>query len=176
MTTPTTPPSPPIILIDTDAVLDLSPWQAAAEGKRWLEFYIHIPEAKPRNPDLIDVIELAKAEGCIALYTSRWPDITGYLLREWLSANDFPLFNTYYRRGHTDTPAELVAVHAGLAVAKFGAKRPVLVIHNDPTVAAELRGRGIAALTPEQLPKTAEGLKKVFALARTVAPLKKVGK
>jgi hypothetical protein len=174
MTTPATSPKTPIVLIDTDALIDLTPFQDEAEGKRWLAFYSHIPEAKPRNPGLIDVIELAKAVGCIALYTSRWPDITGYLLREWLSDNGFPAFRTFFRRGRVDTPADLAAAHAGLAVARFGGKRPVLVVHNDPAVAAELRSRGIAALTPEQLPKTAEGLRKVFSLARPVAPLKKV--
>jgi hypothetical protein len=173
MNTPTTIPKSPIVLIDVDALIDLSLWRAAAEAKRWLEFYTHIPAAKPRNPGLIDVIALAKAEGCIVGYSSRWPEIVGYLWREWLEANDFPPFLTLYRRGY-DSPAALSAVHAQLATGKFGAKRPVLVIHNDPAVAAELRnGRGIAALTPEQLPKTVEGLKKVFSLARNVTPLKK---
>jgi hypothetical protein len=164
---------PPIVLIDTDALVNLDPWHAAAEAKRWLEFYTRIPEAEPRNPGLADVIELAKAEGCIAGYSSRWPEITGYLLREWLSENGCPPFRTFFRRGRVDTPADLAAAHAGLAVARFGEKRPVLVVHNDPAVAAELRSRGIAALTPEQLPKTAVGLRKVFSLARPVAPLKK---
>ena len=34
----------------------------------------------------------------------------------------------------------------------------------------------IAALTPEQLPRTADGLKKVFGLARTITPLAKASK
>jgi hypothetical protein len=169
----TTPTKQPVILIDTDCLVNLDPWHAAAEAKRWLEFYTHVPEAEPRNPGLADVIELAKAEGCIVGYSSRWPDITGYLLREWLSDNGFPAFRTFFRRGRVDTPADLAAAHAGLAVARFGEKRPVLLVHNDSAVAAELRQQGIAALTPEQLPKTVEGLKKVFSLARNVTPLKK---
>jgi hypothetical protein len=160
----------PILLVDLDAVIDMSPWQALAAGKRWIEFFGHLPSARPRHPELLDAIELAKADGCIVNYVSRWPEITSYLVQEWLQANDFPHFHALHRRGFSG-PADLLAHQAAVASTRFKGRRPVLAIHADPEVAAEARrDHGLAAIGVAQLPDTTDGLRRLFALARPVTP------
>ena len=163
----------PILLVDLDAMIDLDPWRDLATGKRWLEFFGHIPAAKPRYPELLDAIELAKADGCIVNYFSRWPEIAHYLVREWLETNDFPMFMAWHRRGYA-APAELLAQQSTAAAARFKFRRPVLVIHNNAEIAAEARkSHGIAAVPAAQLPATAEGLRRLFTLARPIHNPKK---
>lgn len=158
MTTPT-------VLIDTDTLIDLDPWQAEAREKRWLHFFLHIAEAAPRNPALLDVIELAKADGARVEYSSRWLSAAIYLVREWLTAHGYPAARVWTRYNPAMDPVALAALHAGLV---SGGKRPVLIVHNDDGVSAALRQLYIAALTPAQLPGTVEGLRRAFALARPV--------
>jgi hypothetical protein len=159
----------PILLIDLDAIIDMTPWQSLASGKRWIEFFSRIPVARPRHPELLDAIELAKADGCIVNYVSRWPEITCYLVQEWLEASGFPHFHVLHRRGFA-APAELLARQAAAASARFKGRRPVLAVHADPVVAAAARrDHGLAAIGVEQLPATTEGLRRLFALARPVA-------
>jgi hypothetical protein len=161
--------SAPILLVDLDAMIDLDPWGDLAAGKRWIEFFAHIPDAGVRHPELRDVIALAKADGCIVNYASRWPEMVGYLVQEWLEANGFPHFHLLHRRGF-DAPAELLARQAAAASARFKARRPVLAVHADPVVAAAARrDHGLAAIGVDQLPATTEGLRRLFALARPVA-------
>ena len=158
---------PPTLLVDTDALINLDPWEGEAQQKRLLHFFLHIAEAQPRNPQLLSVAELAQAEGIKIAYSSRWPELCSYLVRPWLQHNGFPEAFINWRRSGWTSPAELGAIHAAAA----GRRGSVLMLHNDECVAGELRQRfGIAALTPAQLPATADGLRKVFSLARVVAP------
>ena len=151
------------LLIDTDAPINLTPYEELASARRWLHYFLMIPDAQPRNPRLLDVVELAVADGLRVAYTSRWPEMTSYLVKPWLEEHGYPAGFINWRRSGWAGPAELAAVHAA-AAARRG---PVLLVHNDVEVAAELRSRfGIATLAPEQLPGTVEGLRRIFALAR----------
>ena len=163
-TTPT--PKPPTLLVDTDALIDLDRWQEEAAAKRWLHFFLHIAEAQPRHPELLDAIELAKGDGVRVEYTSRWIPAAQYLLRDWLAEQGYPGARMWMRRNPDLDAADLAAQHGGFVST---GKRPVLLLHNDAEVAASLRKRHIAALAPAQLPHTVEGLRKMFALARPVA-------
>ena len=163
-TTPT--PKPPTHLVDTDALIDLDRWQEEAAAKRWLHFFLHIAEAQPRHPELLDAIELAKADGVRVEYSSRWIPAAQYLLRDWLAEQGYPGARMWMRRNPDLDAADLAAQHGGFVST---GKRPVLIVHNDTDVAAALRKRHIAALAPAQLPHTVEGLRKMFALARPVA-------
>ncbi len=162
----TTPTPPTVVLVDVDALVDLDPWEALAQKKRWIEFFGHIPDATPRDNGLLDVLDLAAGDGCRVTYTSRWPSLTLYLIREWLDANGFPQGYAWTRRNGDLAPAALADTHAREAGKK---QAPVLVIHADTDAAAALRREhGIAALGVAQLPATVEGLRRVFGLARPV--------
>lgn len=162
----TTPaPKPPTLLVDTDALIDLDPWQEEAQAKRWLHFFLRVTEAQPRHPALLDAIELAKTDGVRVEYSSRWIPASQYLLRDWLAEHGYPAARMWMRRNPNLSAADLAAQHA--AFVSTG-KRPVLIVHNDDEVTAALRQRHIVALTPAQLPQTVEGLRRVFALARPV--------
>lgn len=151
------------LLIDTDALIDLTPHEELVREKRWLHYYLHIADAAPRHPQLLDAVELAVADGLRVAYTSRWPEMTSYLVKPWLDTHSYPSGYVNWRRNGWASPAELAALHAAAA----GRRGPVLLVHNDSAVAAELRSRfGIAALGVEQMPATTEGLRRVFALAR----------
>jgi hypothetical protein len=160
-----THPATTTVLVDTDALIDLDAWEELVREKRWLHFYLRIAEAPQRNSQLLDALELAQADGCRIAYSSRWPELTSYLVKPWLEANGYPGGFINWRRAAWASAAELGALHAA-AAARRGA---VLMIHNDEAVAAEMRQRfGIAALTPVQLPATTDGLRRVFSLAREV--------
>lgn len=166
MTETATAAAPATLLIDTDALINLVPWEELVREKRWLHYFLHIADAAPRHPQLLDAVELAVADGLRVAYTSRWPEITSYLVKPWLQEHGYPAGYVNWRRSGWASPAELAAMHAATA----GRRGPVLLVHNDSAVAAELRSRfGIAALAPEQLPATVEGLRRVFELARPVS-------
>ena len=154
------------VLVDTDALINLDEWEPEVAAKRLLHFYMHIAEAPERNPQLLDALDLAVADNCRIAYSSRWPELTSYLVKPWLEERGYPEAYVNWRRTAWASPAELGALHAA-AAARRG---PVVIIHNDEAVAAEMRSRfGIAALSPTQLPTTTDGLRRVFALARPVA-------
>jgi len=163
-----TAPKPAItVLIDTDAIIDLDEHVEEVEQKRWLHYFLHISPAPQRNPQMRDVLELAQADNLTVAYSSRWPEMTSYLVKPWLEQHGYPAGFINWRRSGWASPVELGAMHAA-AAARRGS---VLFIHNDPEVASEMRSRfGIAGLTPPQLPQSVEGLRKVFSLARPVRP------
>jgi hypothetical protein len=171
MTDPTPPtPKHPTLLVDTDALIDLDAWEEEVREKRWLHYYLQITAAAPRNPQLLDALELAQSDGLRIAYSSRWPELTSYLVKPWLEERGYPDGFINWRRSGWASPAELAAMHAAAA----GRRGPVLLVHNDSAVAAELRSRfGIAALTPAQLPGTVDGLRRVLALARPAPRLLK---
>jgi len=155
------------ILVDTDAIIDLDVHEELVREKRWLHYFLNISEAPERNPQLRDVLELAAAEGLRVAYSSRWPELTAYLVKPWIQSHGMPEAFVNWRRNGWATPAELGGMHA-VAAGRHGA---VLFIHNDSEACAQMRQRfGIAALTPAQLPQSVEGLRRVFALARPVEP------
>ena len=157
--------SPTTVLIDTDAIIDLDEHVDEVEQKRWLHYFLHIAGAPQRNPQLRDVLELAQADNLKVAYSSRWPEMTSYLVKPWLEQHGYPAGFINWRRTGWTSPAELGAMHAA-AAARRGS---VLMIHNDDAVAAEMRQRfGLAALTPAQLPSTTDGLRRVLSLARPV--------
>ena len=158
-------PEHPTLLVDTDALIDLGEHQELAEQRRWLHYFIRIAEAPQRNPQLLDVLELGVADNLKIAYSSRWPEMTSYLVKPWLEERGYPAGFINWRRSAWASPAELAAMHAAAA----SRRGPVLLVHNDVEVAAELRSRfGISALTPAQLPATVDGLRRVFSLAREV--------
>lgn len=155
------------VLFDLDALVDMDLWEAEVRQKKWIHFYLQVSSAPERNPALRDAIELAITDGIKVAYSSRWPEMTSYLVKPWLEQHGFPASFINWRRSGWASPAELGAMHAA-AAARRGS---VLFIHNDDAVAAEMRSRfGIAALTAVQLPSTTDGLRRVFSLARPVAP------
>jgi len=165
MTETPTPTTTATLLIDTDALINLDAHQDEAQRKRWLHYFMSITISPERNPALRDALELAQADGLRVAYSSRWPEMCSYLVKPWFEQHGYPAGFINWRRTPHLSPAELAAVHAAAA----GRRGPVLMIHNDSTVAAELRSRfGIAALTPAQLPATVDGLRRVFSLAREV--------
>jgi hypothetical protein len=163
-------PKPPTLLVDTDCVLSLDPWEADAKARRWFELFSHIPDAEPRNGGLLDVLELAQEDGIRIGYTSRWPMLTLQLIRDWIEEHGYPEGYVQTRRSPRISPADLAAIHAGEATR---GRSGVLVVHADEAVTAELRSRSIAALTPAQLPQTVEGLRRVFDLAKPAPRLLK---
>jgi hypothetical protein len=167
-----TPPTqkPPTLLVDTDALINLAPWDEDAKARRWFALFSHIPEAGPRNPALLDVLELAAGDGIRIGYSSRWPVLTLSLIREWIEDHGYPNGFVQTRRSPHASPADVAAIHAGEATR---GRSGVVVVHNDLAVATELRGRAIAALTPAQLPQTVEGLRRVFASAKPAPRLMK---
>jgi hypothetical protein len=164
------PPKPPTLLVDTDCILDLDPWAQDAKDRRWFALFSHIPEAEPRNPELLDILELAAGDGIRIGYSSRWPMLTLHLIRDRLAELGFPEGYVQTRRSPHSSPADVAAVHAGEATR---GRSGVLIVHADEAVTAELRSRAIAAVTPRQLPQNVEGLRRVFALAKPAPRLLK---
>lgn len=158
----------PILLVDTDALADMSPWEELALAREWVEFFSHIPEAKPRDNDLLDMLELAKSDGCWVSYTSRWGTEHRPAVRDWLQVNGFPRGMLYTRDHIKMHPTAVAHVHARLITAKTRGHRPVFVIHNDPKVAAELRERGVTALSADQVPTTVKEFRAILQHARFV--------
>ena len=96
--------------------------------------------------------------------------LTLQLIRDWIEAHGYPEGFVQTRRSPHASPADLAAIHAGEATR---GRSGVVVVHADSAVAAELRSRSIAALTPAQLPQTVEGLRRVFSLAKPAPRLLK---
>ena len=163
-------PKPSALLIDTDAVLSLDTWEELAQQRRWFELFSHIPEAEPRHDGLLDALELAAGDGVRVGYASRWPGVTLALIRDRLAELGYPEGYIQTRRSAHISPVDLAAIHAGEA---SRGRTPVLVVHHEDATAAALRQRGIAALTPAQLPGTVDGLRRVFALAKPAPRLLK---
>lgn len=151
------------LLVDTDAVLNLDPWSQLAAERRWLHFYLHITDAQPRSAALLDVIQLAESDGLRVRYSSRWPEMTAYLLKGWLDEHGYPAGYVHFRHSSSQDPVTLAALHAR-AAARGG---ELVMVHHDADIAAELRAKhSLAALGDQQLPATVEGLRRVFSLAR----------
>ncbi|MBP2452507.1 HAD family hydrolase [Mycolicibacterium lutetiense] len=161
-----TPQRPPIVLIDTDTLADMDPWQELAKGKRWTEFFSHIPDAKPRDNGVRDLIDFAKSEGAFVVYTSRWDAAYRRDAWAWLEGVGFPHFDLYMRTNPYLSPAEVRLRHAVRASAKVRHTRPVVVIDADPAVCVELRAKGIAAVCADKVPDTVAGLRSLLAYAR----------
>lgn len=156
----------PLVLIDTDAIVDLSPWEELAKDGKWIAFFSNIPDAAPRTNGVRDLIDFAKSERAFVAYTSRWYLDYRPETWAWLEANAFPHFDLYLRTHPRQSPAEVRLRHAVAASAKVSHKRPVLVIDADPEVCAELRAKGIAAVPADKVPDTVAGLRSLLAYAR----------
>lgn len=162
----------PIIVVDTDALADLSPWEPLAKSREWDEFFSHIPDAAPRDNMLLDLLELAKDDGCWVTYHSRWDSKHRQSVWEWLRANSFPTGTIYLRPHANVSPVNLAHEHVQRIAKKALGNRPVLVIHNDPNIAAALRKKGVAALGVDQTPQTVKGFRELLTHARLVANTK----
>ncbi|GAB4700694.1 hypothetical protein MOKP118_41850 [Mycobacterium avium subsp. hominissuis] len=158
----------PILLVDTDALSDMSPWESLAEAREWSEFFSHIPDAKPRDNALSDLLDLAKNDGCWVAYTSRWGTENRQALWEWLRAHDLPTGSVYMRTTPKMDPTGLAHLHVRVIAKKAHHRRPVFVIHNDVEIAAKLRKRGIAALGAAQMPTTVGKFRDILQHARKV--------
>lgn len=158
----------PLVLIDTDSIVDLTPWEELAKDGKWIAFFSNIPDAKPRANNIRDFIDFAKGEGSFVAYTSRWYLDYRPETWAWLAANDFGKFDLYMRTHPRQSPAEVRLRHAVAASAKVWHKRPVLVIDNDPQVCTELRAKGVAAVPADKVPNTVAGLRSLLAYARTL--------
>lgn len=156
----------PLLLIDTDAIVDLTPWQELARTRAWRKFFSNIPDAKPRDNNLRDFIDFAKAEGAFIAYTSRWDAAYRRETWAWLTDNEFPHFDLHMRTHPCQPPAEVRLRHTVAASAKLRHKYPVLIIDNDPQVCTELRAKRVAAVPADRVPETVTALRSLLAYAR----------
>lgn len=156
----------PLVLIDTDSIADLTPWQELARTRNWREFFSTIPDAKPRDNGVRDLIDFAKSEGAFIAYTARWDAAYRRETWAWLTDYKFPHFDLYMRTHPCQAPAEVRLRHAVAASAKLRHKYPVLVIDNDPQVCAELRAKSVAAVPANRVPETVTALRSLLAYAR----------
>lgn len=166
----------PILLISTDALADLSPWEDLAKSRQWSEFFSHIGDAAPRDNGVADLIELVSAERpAFVMYTSRWDAAHRPETLAWLEANGLPRRSMWLRTRRELAPEIVTERHATLAISKLGA-RPVLVIEQDPALAETLRARGLAVVTPDQLPASVKGLRTLLATAPRPLPARLIPK
>lgn len=165
-------PNRPIIMVDTDVLIDMTPWDHVAKAKDWEEFFSHIPEAKLRNGELLPLLELAKSSGAWLSYSSRvWNGHRG-AVRGWMETNKAPRGSLYMRTVVHMPPATVAFNHARLIATRGLGERPVFMIHNDEEIAAKLRRRGIAALGVGQIPTTEAGFMAILKHARKIANTK----
>lgn len=162
----------PIVVVDTDAICDLTPWEPLAKAREWDQFFSHIPDAAPRDNMLLDLLELAKSDGCWVTYTSRWDSKHRQPVWEWLRANGFPTGTIYLRPYANVSPVNLAHEHVQRIAKKALGNRPVIVIHNDPNIAAALCAKGIAAIDAARVPQTVKGFRDLLTHARLVANTK----
>lgn len=158
----------PIILVDTDALIDMTPWDHLAKARDWEGFFSHLPEAGVHNAALIDRLTDAARDGCWITYTSRWWTEHRDEVRAWLAAHETPRGALYLRPSPRIDPARLAYNHTRFIAQRGGGVRPVFVIHADTAVAAALRKRGIAALGVDQVPMDAERFRAMLTHARKV--------
>lgn len=153
-------PQQPIIVVDVDAVAAMpSPPQ-------------RLTKVPPRDNGLADLLELAKSEGCWVAYMSAWSAKHRPALYKWLDTHNFPRGTTYLR-WDADTPvADMAAEHTRLISEKAKGARPVIVIHQDADIAADLRQRGITAIDAARVPQTVKGFRDLLTHARLVANTK----
>ena len=162
--------SQPIVVVDTDAVIDMTPWGPLAKSRDWDEFFSHISEASPCAGDLVDLLELAKSDGCWVTYSSRWDHRFREDIRTWLVTHDAPRGSIYMRTNRWTDPATLVRHHVSVIARKAKWSRPVFVIHANDAVVSEVRMAGISVATPQTLPSTVSGFRDVLARACHVPP------
>lgn len=150
----------PIIVVDADAI-------AAMPSPP-----CRLTKVPPRDNGLADLLELAKSEGCWVAYTSTWHAKHRQALYKWLDTHNFPRGTTYLR-WNADTPVtDMTAEHTRLISEKALGNRPVIVIHQDADVAAELRAKGIAAIHAARVPQTVKGFRDLLTRASLVANTK----
>lgn len=158
----------PIVLVDVDALVDLSPWEHLAQERQWEDFFSHIPQAQARDNDIPALLELAKTDGCWIGYTCRWrPDYRDDVYT-WMDAHDLPRGALYMRSTEKMDASGLVIRHARFIAKKTENRRPVFIIHNDNDVAATLRKKGLAALGASQIPQTVKEFRAILQHARMV--------
>lgn len=158
----------PIVLVDLDAVADLSEWESLAKKGTWHDFFAHIPDAVVRDNMALDVLELAKADGCYVAYTCRWDIKYRREVMDWLIDNGFPSADLYMRV-HADTPpAGVFFIHARAAAKKAKNRRPVIVITGDAKLAEQVSARGVSAVGIDTVPETVKGIRHALAAASKV--------
>lgn len=159
----------PIIVVDTDAVIDLSPWEQLAKDRDWDSFFSHIPDAKPRDNGLADLLELALADDCWVAYSSRWDVKHRDAVQDWLRDNGFPRSALYLRKTANHSPVSVAHRHVQAVANAAKGKRPVFMIHNHNDIAAALRRCGVAALGVSQVPRSVKEFRAILRHARPVA-------
>lgn len=158
----------PIVLVDMDAISDMSPWADLAESRQWDEFFSHIPDAKPHDNAVLDLVELAQADGCRVMYTCRWDSAYRPQTWEWLERSGFPPGVLYMRPSNRPSPDWLQVIHARAASERAKFRRPVLIISGDADLAADVRRAGVTAVGVFELPETVGGFRELLAHARVI--------
>lgn len=157
-----------IILVDTDTLIDMTPWDHLAKARDWEGFFSHLPEAGVRDAALIDRLTDAASEGAWIAYTSRWWTEHRDEVRAWLAEHGAPRGALYLRPSPRIDPARLAYNHARFIATRGKGVRPVFVIHADTAVAAALRKKGVAALGAAQMPTTVGKFRDILQHARKV--------
>lgn len=161
----------PILVVDTDAISDLDTWHALAEAREWDEFFSHIPDALPRENNVLDALYFAQSEGCWLAYASRWDEKHRAAVRAWLTDNDFPHGALHMRRERNMSPDYLLARQAQNVARKAAFYRPVILVAGNAELAEQItEKRGVVAVSVEDVPDTVSGLRYMLKAARKITP------
>ncbi|MDM2175307.1 Uncharacterised protein [Mycobacteroides abscessus subsp. abscessus] len=138
------------LIIDMDALADLSQWENLAHAKQWDEFFAHIPDAPLRYTATAALARWASAHGARVVISSRWDERHRAAATAWLSAHNVPSNSLYMRRSANPDAPSLAHRHA-ITASKRRPGTPVLVVHNSGTVATALRSRDVRALPADRI-------------------------
>ena len=163
------------LIIDMDALADLSPWEPMALTKQWDEFFAHIPDAPLRCHATVALARWASDHGHRVVISSRWDERHRAAASAWLFAHNVPSNALYMRRSANPDAPSLAHRHA-ITASKRRPGTPVLVVHNDATVATVLRSREVRALPADRITDDPAMWARLLTYAKPLTlPLKKKG-
>lgn len=161
------------LIIDIDALADLSQWEPLALTKQWDEFFAHIPEATVRDTATAALARWASEHGVRVVISCRWDERHRAAATAWLSAHNVPITALYMRRSANPDAASLAHRHA-ITASKRRPGTHVLVVHNSGEVATALRSRDVRALPADRITDDLAMWERLLTYAKPL-PMKKKG-
>lgn len=158
-----------LLIIDIDALSDMTPWQHLAQSRDWGEFFSHIPDAPLRGTPTVALARWAADHGVKVVISSRWDERHRAASTEWLTKNGLPSRPLYMRRSAGIDPVTLAHRHA-VTAAKRTPTAPVMCVHADETVATALRVRGVRALPADRITNDPAMWAHLMTYARPLSP------